>query len=149
LRVLTFLLMMLIAIGGILLGYRAITGRDLVSPGDFNFGRGAQVAQETATPVPTVVPTPIPTPAPPTPTPAPPTPAPTPQPEVMLVGNTGGAGVYIRSTPDMGARVRAYRDGTRMEVLERDVEGGGQRWVRVRAPDGTEGYIPEAYLVNP
>jgi hypothetical protein len=66
----------------------------------------------------------------------------------MLVGNTGGAGVYVRSTPDMSARVRAYRDGTRMEVLERDVEGGGQVWIRVRAPDGTEGYVPERYLVN-
>jgi hypothetical protein len=150
LKVLTFLLMMLVAMAGTLLGYRAITGRDLITPPDFNFGRGTEVSANAATPVPTLAPTPQPTPTPrPTPPPATPTVAATPQPEILLVGNTGGAGVYIRSTPDLGARVRAYVDGTRMTVLERNVEGGGQTWIRVRAPDGTEGFIPQQYLVSP
>ena len=66
---------------------------------------------------------------------------------VMMVGNTGGIGVYVRRTPNMADKQKAYPDRTKMEVLQRGVEANGQRWTKVRTPDGTEGYVPEAYLV--
>jgi hypothetical protein len=64
----------------------------------------------------------------------------------MVVANTDRLGVYMRRTPRLEDRLRAWVEGTRMEVLETGVEAEGQRWVKVRAPDGSEGYVPEQYL---
>jgi hypothetical protein len=68
-------------------------------------------------------------------------------PATMVVGNTDGMGVYMRRTPNMGDRLRAWPDNTRMEVLERGVTSEGRSWLKVRAPDGSEGYVPAEYLV--
>lgn len=79
------------------------------------------------------------------------TPAPTPTParEIRKVGNTGGVGVYLRRTPDIGDRMRAWVDGSDMELLGEEIEAGGFRWIKVRDPAGNEGWIPERYLVAP
>ena len=101
------------------------------------------------TPVASVAPTSAPTPtrAAPTSTPAPQSTA-TPEPEPtdrVWVGNTDGEGVYIRRTPAMADRIRAYPDDTELTVIGDDVDADGQHWKHVRAPDGLEGYVPAIY----
>jgi hypothetical protein len=65
---------------------------------------------------------------------------PAPAAKVMYV-SAGGDGVYVRSSPDLEARVTAWPDGTRMDAL--GVKGG---WYYVRTPDGFLGFIPAQYL---
>lgn len=67
--------------------------------------------------------------------------------EMVRVGNTDGQGVYLRSAPQVGERLRAYPDGTPLSLLGPDVESGGTVWRHVRAPDGLEGYVSAAYVV--
>jgi hypothetical protein len=89
--------------------------------------------------------------APATATPAPPKPtnAPEPEPsETVWVGNTDGEGVYLRHSPVMADRARAYVDGTPLAVVGEDVDGDDQHWKHVRAPDGLEGYVPSIYTVD-
>jgi hypothetical protein len=69
-------------------------------------------------------------------------------PNGVWVGNTDGEGVYIRRTPTMADRVRAYPDSTQLEIIGEDVFGDGQRWHHVKAPDGLEGYVPVIYTVD-
>jgi len=146
-RVFTFFLMMMVTAVGMAVGYRVITGRDLVNLAEFGLGgqassssvvAEAQVAPKAAT----LPPTPVPSPSP--------SPSPMPVPDVtkiMMVGNTGGQGVYLRQTPQMADKLQAWPDRTRMEVVGGPVDGEGQKWMKVRAPNGTEGYIPAEFLV--
>jgi hypothetical protein len=76
------------------------------------------------------------------------TPAPESQSDTVWVGNTDGEGVYIRNTPVMADRVRAYPDGTELTIIGDDVDGDGQHWKHVRTPDGLEGYVPAMYTVD-
>jgi hypothetical protein len=48
----------------------------------------------------------------------------------------------------MADRVRAYPDGTALTIIGEDVEGEGQTWHNVRAPDGLEGFVPGTYTVD-
>ena len=66
---------------------------------------------------------------------------------VMKVGNTDRMGVYIRRTPNMNDKIRPWTDGTPMVVLGKPETIDGISWTKVRAPDGTEGYVPSQYLV--
>jgi hypothetical protein len=66
----------------------------------------------------------------------------------VWVGNTDGEGVFVRKTPAMADRVRAYPDGTLLNVIGPDVDGEGVKWRHVRAPDGLEGYVPAQYTVT-
>ena len=66
----------------------------------------------------------------------------------VYVGNTDGDGVYIRKTPVMADRVRAYPDGTALTIIGDEVDGDGQHWRHVRTPDGLEGYVPAMYTVE-
>jgi hypothetical protein len=75
------------------------------------------------------------------------TPEPT-RPDTVWVGNTDGDGVYIRATPVMADRVRAYLDGTPLTIIGDDVDGDDQHWKHVRTPDGLEGYVPSIYTVD-
>jgi hypothetical protein len=68
-------------------------------------------------------------------------------PVVMRVGNTDGEGVFLRRTPAMADRIRAYSEGTQLQVIGPDTEGEGRQWRHVRAPDGTEGYVPAEFTI--
>jgi len=79
-----------------------------------------------------------------------PTPQPTPTHtrSTAVVGNTGGDGVYIRRTPAMADKIKAWPDGTRMTVLGEDRQAEGRAWCNVEDPDGTVGWVPAEYLVS-
>jgi hypothetical protein len=87
-----------------------------------------------------------------------PTPTPTPRrrtataptsvaivPNDLVVAHTGGAGVYLRRTPVMTDRLVAVPEGTRLEQIGPEAAGDGHQWKHVRAPDGTEGWVPAEY----
>jgi hypothetical protein len=67
---------------------------------------------------------------------------------MVYVGNTDGEGVFLRNSPAMADQIRAYADGTPLTIIGPDVEGEGMQWHHVRAPDGTEGYVPTMYTVS-
>jgi hypothetical protein len=64
------------------------------------------------------------------------------------VGNTDGEGVYVRNSPSMADRNKAYPDGTALTIIGDDVDGDGQHWKHVRTPDGLEGYVPAMYTTD-
>src|SRR5690349_9715044 len=47
------------------------------------------------------------------------------KPDTVYVGNTDGIGVYVRKTPVMSDRLRAYADGTALTIAGDDVDGDG------------------------
>jgi len=63
------------------------------------------------------------------------------------VAHTGGAGVYLRATPRMADRLRAWPDGTMLDIAGGDAVGDGRRWKRVRDPDGRLGWVPADFVV--
>ncbi len=67
---------------------------------------------------------------------------------MVWVGNTDGEGVFLRKTPAMADRLRAYADKTALRIIDVDVDGDGVKWHHVRAPDGQEGYVPVQYTVT-
>lgn len=73
---------------------------------------------------------------------------PAPNSDTVWVGNTDGEGVYLRHSPVMADRARAYTDGTPLTIIGDDVDGDDQHWKHVRAPDGLEGYVPSIYTVD-
>jgi hypothetical protein len=68
--------------------------------------------------------------------------------DMVWVGNTDGEGVFLRKTPVMADRLKAYADGTPLTIVGDDVDGDGQHWKHVKVPDGTEGYVPAMYTVD-
>jgi hypothetical protein len=66
----------------------------------------------------------------------------------VWVANTEGQGVYVRKTPNMADRLKAYPDGTALTIIGDDVDADGQHWKHVRTPDGLEGYVPSIYTVD-
>lgn len=81
-------------------------------------------------------------PLPATPT-LPPPATPTPRPLAV----TGSAlGLFLRLQPGSGTIIRAYPDGTLVIPLGEMVHLEGRRWLRVRAPDGQEGWMAAEYL---
>jgi hypothetical protein len=66
----------------------------------------------------------------------------------VYVGNTDGQGVFVRKTPVMADRLRAYPDGTALTISGDEVDGDGQHWRHVTTPDGVEGYVPAMYTVD-
>ncbi|MAG37550.1 MAG: hypothetical protein CL878_15040 [Dehalococcoidia bacterium] len=63
----------------------------------------------------------------------------------VYVGNTDGDGVYVRKTPRLEDRLKAYPDNTLLVVIGPDLDAEDRIWKHVRAPDGTEGYVPVQY----
>lgn len=63
----------------------------------------------------------------------------------FTVTHTGGEGVFLRRSPQYGDKMAAWPEKTVLEEIgpERDVNG--TRWRFVRAPDGTEGYVPAQF----
>ena len=66
----------------------------------------------------------------------------------FMVGNTGGEGVYMRATPRMDDKLKPWPDNTPMVIIGPREVGDDHMWEHVRAPDGSEGYIPAEYLVG-
>ena len=69
-------------------------------------------------------------------------------PQSVWVGRTDGAGVYLRNTPSLNDRSRAYPDGTEMIWLGDETDADGHHWYKVRTPDSFIGWIPTDYLVQ-
>lgn len=67
---------------------------------------------------------------------------------VLRVANTGGIGVFLRSSPRQDDRLQAWPDDTEMLHLGQEVESDGRRWVHVQAPDGVMGWIPAQFLAE-
>ena len=120
---------------------------------------GGSAAQPTPQPTVQQQPTPSPAAAKPAASPvASPSPAAAPKPaattasaakpDTVYVGNTDGVGVYVRKTPVMSDRLRAYPDGTALTIAGDDVDGDGQHWHHIKTPDGLEGYVPAMYTVE-
>lgn len=63
----------------------------------------------------------------------------------LVVAGTDGHGVYLHRTPRLGDRIKAWSDGTRLELLGPEVELDGLRWTPVRDPCGVSGWVPMRY----
>jgi hypothetical protein len=61
--------------------------------------------------------------------------------EHVKVANTGGTGAILRAEAPKGKQVASLRDGTDLQVLERQQLPDGSEWLHVRTADGTEGWI--------
>jgi SH3-like domain-containing protein len=59
----------------------------------------------------------------------------------VKVTNTGGAGAILRADPPKGRQVTALRDGTLLQVLEHRQLDDATEWLRVKTPDGVEGWV--------
>ena len=57
------------------------------------------------------------------------------------MANTGGVGAILRADPPKGRQVAALRDGTLLQVLEHRQLDDGSEWLRVKTPDGVEGWV--------
>jgi hypothetical protein len=66
----------------------------------------------------------------------------------VWVGNTDGQGVFVRRTPRLSDRLKAYPDGTLLRIIGDDEDGDGTMWHHVAAPDGVEGFIPVQYTLD-
>jgi hypothetical protein len=61
--------------------------------------------------------------------------------ERVKVANTGGAGAILRADPPKGRQVAGLRDGIVLQVLEHRQVDDGAEWLRVKTPDGVEGWV--------
>lgn len=99
----------------------------------------------TPTDTPTVTPEPSITPSL-TPTDIP-TNTPSPTPMYALVNSPDDGGARLRSDPGFnGYTIQIYLNGTLMVVLDETMELEGYVWVKVRAPDGNEGWMLASLL---
>jgi uncharacterized hydrophobic protein (TIGR00271 family) len=100
------------------------------------------------TPTPTITQTPTATNSPTstvTPTPEPsPTPSLTPTPALLVVADTGGRGLKLRTGPS-GADLARMREGTQLMMLYGYQIEGGLVWIEVMDPDGRIGWVPQYY----
>ena len=76
------------------------------------------------------------------------TPEPTPAAVHLLVAHTDGLGARLRTAPATGPVARLLGEGTAVVVIGTDVQVDGTAWKRVRAPDGTPGWMA-ADLLQP
>lgn len=60
--------------------------------------------------------------------------------ERVSIYNTGGIGAAVRAQPGQSQQIAGLREGEVVEVLERSQLGGAE-WVKVRTPQGVEGWI--------
>jgi hypothetical protein len=73
------------------------------------------------------------------------TPTPTPTPVYAVVRTRDQKGAVLRAQPG-GEVLRSYFDGTLMQLLPETQTVDGVSWVRVIAPDGTDGWMVETLL---
>jgi hypothetical protein len=124
------------------------------------FGTGIALPTPTFTLTATITPslTITPSPVPPTETPTPsltptqtdtpvPSRTPTATPMYAIVRSPQDGGARMRSEPGFaGATIQIYLNGTLLIVLDETVEIDGYVWVKVRAPDGNEGWMLASLL---
>jgi hypothetical protein len=73
-------------------------------------------------------------------------PAPVPPAATALrVAHTDGLGAYLRRTPNLDDRLRAWADGTSLTVVGPDATANGIEWKQVQDPAGNRGWIPAQY----
>ena len=65
----------------------------------------------------------------------------------VTVANTAGEGAYLRATPRLTAPLKAWAEGTLLEVAGDDASGDGYRWKRVRDPNGQLGWIAAEFVM--
>lgn len=65
--------------------------------------------------------------------------------KVYVVANTGGEGVFLRQAPKTGTKLSAWAENTRLEEISPAQQVAGADWLHVRAPDGSEGYVPAQF----
>lgn len=70
-------------------------------------------------------------------------------PVILMVGNTGGEGVYLRLAPGAGDRLAVWPDGTLAVVVGDDQEVADRLWKNVMDPRGVRGWMAAEYLVAP
>ena len=63
----------------------------------------------------------------------------------LLIGNTGGEGAFVRRTPNLDDRLRAWPEGTRLRVVGAEATVDGVPWKQVEDPAGNIGWIPAEY----
>ncbi|MFN8632310.1 MAG: hypothetical protein U0893_00540 [Chloroflexota bacterium] len=63
----------------------------------------------------------------------------------LVVAGTDGLGVFLRKSPRADDRLRAWSDGTLLELLGPEVVQDGLRWTPVRDPCGVSGWVPMRY----
>ncbi len=68
-------------------------------------------------------------------------------PVAVRVANTDGIGAYIRRTPSLADRLRAWPDRTLLKVVGPDTTAEGIEWKQVEDPAGNRGWIPAQYTV--
>ena len=65
----------------------------------------------------------------------------------VRVANTDGAGLNLREAPGLGAAVVVLvAEGTVLEVIGRERQADGLRWLNVRAPGGQSGWAAADFL---
>ncbi len=65
--------------------------------------------------------------------------------KVYVVANTGGEGVFLRQAPKTGTKLSAWAENTRLEEISPAQQVAGTEWLHVRAPDGSDGYVPAQF----
>jgi len=73
--------------------------------------------------------------------------SPSPADRYAVVANTGGIGVYLRRTPRLADKVKAWPDGTTLLIVGQDGTSEGRVWKQVRDPDGNVGWVPAEYVL--
>jgi hypothetical protein len=64
---------------------------------------------------------------------------------VVRVTNTDGVGAFLRRTPNLADRVRAWPDNTPLKIVGPDTTAEGIEWKQVEDPAGNRGWIPAQY----
>jgi hypothetical protein len=63
----------------------------------------------------------------------------------VRVTNTGGVGAFLRRTPSLNDRLRAWPDNTVLKVVGPDTNAEGVQWKHAEDPAGNQGWIPAQY----
>jgi hypothetical protein len=63
----------------------------------------------------------------------------------VRVANTDGVGAFLRRTPNLNDRLRAWPDNTLLRIVGPDTTAEGIEWKQVEDPAGNRGWIPAQY----
>jgi SH3-like domain-containing protein len=65
-----------------------------------------------------------------------------------MVAVIGSTGAYLRNAPG-GEIIKSYMNGTIVEILPETEMVSGMVWVRIKGPDGTQGWVLQSLLTTP